>query len=148
LACVLYLAGVSIYLEGTLRNCYLSAEEIRELCLSFPETEEGFPFGRETLVFKAKGKIFLLMSLEAEQLQFNVKCEPQLALDYRERYPDVRPGYHMNKTHWNTVILSGRINRSLLVEMINHSYTLVSGKNTSKKRKKAVKKGGREAKKN
>jgi len=146
-AWVLYLAGLSLYLEGILRNCYLSAEEIRELCLSLPETEEGFPFGEETLVFKVRGKIFLLMSLDTAPLQFNVKCEPQLALDYRERNPDIQPGYHMNKTHWNTVIVNGSIGKSLLVEMINHSYCLVSGKNKSKTGKTPVKKGGGKVKK-
>jgi predicted DNA-binding protein (MmcQ/YjbR family) len=125
----------------------LSAEEIRELCLSLPETEEGFPFGEDTLVFKVRGKIFLLMSLDSEELRFNVKCEPQLALDYRERYPEVQPGYHMNKTHWNTVIVNGSLSRSLLVEMINHSYALVSGRNKRKTGNTPVKKGGGKAKK-
>ncbi len=125
----------------------MSAEEIRDLCLSLPETEEGFPFGLDTLVFKVKGKIFLLMSLDTETLRFNVKCEPRLALDYREHYPDVQPGYHMNKTHWNTVMVNGSLSRNLLIEMIKHSYTLVSGKNKSKTVKTAVKKGGGKAKK-
>jgi predicted DNA-binding protein (MmcQ/YjbR family) len=125
----------------------LSAEEIRELCLSLPETEEGFPFGVETLVFKVKGKIFLLMSLDTETLQFNVKCEPQRALDYREHHPDVQPGYHMNKTHWNTIRVNGSLSKTLLVEMINHSYALVSGKIKRKTSKTPVKKGGGKAKK-
>jgi len=144
---VLYLARLSLYLVCTLRNCYLSAEEIRNHCLSLQETEEGFPFGEETLVFKTRGKLFLLMSLDTETLQFNVKCNPQLAIEYRERYPAVQPGYHMNKVHWNTIIVDGSLNRALLLEMINHSYDLVAGKSGGKTTKKAVKKRGGKVKK-
>lgn len=91
--------------------------------------------------------MFLLMSLEAGELQFNVKCEPQLALEYRELYPEVQPGYHMNKTHWNTVRVGGNLGKSLLIKMINHSYELVSGKNKGKTGSSLVKKGGGKAKK-
>lgn len=125
----------------------MSIEEIRELCLSLPETEEGLPFGEETLVFKVKGKIFLLMSLDAEEVQFNVKCEPQLAIEYRERYPEVQPGYHMNKTHWNTVLVSENLGKSLITKMIKHSYDLVLVKNKRKTGSHPVKKGGGKAKK-
>lgn len=87
------------------------------------------------------------MSLEAGELQFNVKCEPQMALEYRERYPEVQPGYHMNKTHWNTVVVSENLGKNLLTQMINHSYDLVSGKNKPKTDNTPVKKGGGKAKK-
>lgn len=125
----------------------MSLEEIRNLCLSFPGTEEGLPFGPETLVFKVKGKIFLLLSLDADPIRFNVKCDPLLALEYREQFKEVLPGYHMNKTHWNTIIVNGTLSRSLLNEMIQHSFSLVSGNSSAKRRNGAVKKGGGKAKK-
>jgi len=87
------------------------------------------------------------MSLDSEILQFNVKCEPKLALEYRERYRSVQPGYHMNKTHWNTVVVDGSLRRELLLEMINHSFGLVGSKNAGKTIKKPVKKSQSKTKK-
>jgi len=104
-------------------------ESLRELALSFDDVTEGFPFGESVWVCKVKGKIFLLASLDEPVLQFNVKCEPDQAVLWREEYPDsVLPGYHMNKKHWNTVIVDGRVPRKLLEQMVRHSYDLVSGK--------------------
>jgi predicted DNA-binding protein (MmcQ/YjbR family) len=120
----------------------VNAEDIRNYCLSLENVEECFPFGLETLVFKIRGKLFLLLALDANPLQFNVKCEPVLALEYRERFAAVKPGYHMNKTHWNTVISDGSLKRSMLKDMINHSYQLVAEKNKSKSRKKPKKRQG------
>ena len=91
--------------------------------------------------------MFLLMGLDSETLQFNVKCEPQLALEYREQYHSVQPGYHMNKTHWNTVIVDGSLSRELLLAMINHSFEQVGGKNAGKTLKKPVKKSQSKTKK-
>jgi len=83
------------------------------------------PFGPQTLVFKVLGKAFLLTGLDSRPLQFNVKCDPEKAIELREQYSCVLPGYHMNKKHWNTVIVDGSVNRTLLNEWIDHSYELV-----------------------
>ncbi len=103
-------------------------EEIRAYCLSFSEVEESFPFGDDTLVFKTKGKIFLLLSLDTEELRFNVKCDPEEAIELREKYAAVLPGWHMNKKHWNTVIVNGELPWALVKQQISNSYRLVRGK--------------------
>ncbi|MBA3664371.1 MAG: MmcQ/YjbR family DNA-binding protein [Bacteroidetes bacterium] len=103
----------------------MTAEHIREYCLKKPGVEESFPFGNETLVFKVGGKMFLLMSLDATPLSFNVKCEPQKAIELRERYVNVMPGYHMNKTHWNTIKCSADMPKKILLDWIDDSYLLV-----------------------
>ena len=104
----------------------MDIEQIREYCLSKKEVTEGFPFGEETLVFKVKEKIFLLASLGQPSLQFNIKCDPEKAIELREQYPAIIPGYHMNKKHWNTIIVDGSIPRKLIQEMIDDSYLLVA----------------------
>ena len=111
----------------------MNIEEIREYALSKPDVEEGFPFGDTTLVFKTKGKIFLLLSLDTTPASFNVKCDPDKALELREAYDCIRPGYHMNKKHWNTVTVDGSLDKKLLREQIDHSYILVSGASKKKK---------------
>ncbi len=103
----------------------MNIETIREYCLSKPSVEEALPFGPETLVYKVGGKAFLLMGLDAEDLRFNVKCEPARALELREEHSCVLPGYHMNKKHWNTIIVDGSVSRKQLQEWIDHSYELV-----------------------
>lgn len=102
----------------------MDIEKIREYCLSKPETTESFPFGYDTLVFKVSGKMFALLQLEGI-ISINLKCNPELAIDLREQYTAVQPGYHMNKTHWNTIILDGSIPDKLLKEWIDHSYWLI-----------------------
>jgi predicted DNA-binding protein (MmcQ/YjbR family) len=102
----------------------LNLEELRDYCLQKPGTEEGLPFGDDTLVFKAGGKIFLLTGLK-DGNRFNVKCDPELAIELRERHPEVIPGYHMNKKLWNTVYMDGTLTRKQLHEMIDHSYNLI-----------------------
>lgn len=102
----------------------MDVEQIRDYCLEKPAVTEGFPFGEETLVFKVAGKIFLLFSLDRGS-QFNVKCDPELAVELREQHPEVQPGYHMNKTHWNTVFTNGGLTDKQLREMIDHSYELI-----------------------
>lgn len=104
----------------------MNVEEIRDFALSMEGVEEGFPFGKSTLVFKVKGKIFLLVSLYALPLQFNVKCQPEKAVEWREQYSSVVPGYHMNKKHWNTVIVDNSLRKDQLMEMIDDSYKLVA----------------------
>jgi predicted DNA-binding protein (MmcQ/YjbR family) len=103
-------------------------EAIREYCLSKPDTEETFPFGPDNIVFKIDNKMFLLLPLDSEDLRFNVKCDPDLALELREQYPCVLPGYHMNKKHWNTIVVDGSVPFKQIKEWIDHSYDLVKGK--------------------
>jgi predicted DNA-binding protein (MmcQ/YjbR family) len=102
----------------------MNTEELRDYCLQKPYTEEGMPFGDDTLVFKVGGKIFLLTSLDQAN-RFNVKCNPERAIELREQYSEVIPGYHMNKTNWNTVYMDGSLTRKQLLEMIDHSYNLI-----------------------
>ena len=107
----------------------MNIEEFREYCLSKPATTECFPFDENTLVFKVDNKIFVLITLTTTPLQFNVKCDPDKAIELREEFPEnVLPGYHMNKKHWNTIITSGRLSGKLIFEMIDHSYSLVAKK--------------------
>lgn len=102
----------------------MNIETLRDYCLSKSHVEETFPFGDQTLVFKVMGKIFLLAGLDQAD-RFNVKCDPERAVALREEYEEIQPGYHMNKTHWNTVYMGGRLNDSQLKEMIDHSYELI-----------------------
>jgi predicted DNA-binding protein (MmcQ/YjbR family) len=103
----------------------VSAEEIREYCLTKAGVTEGFPFDSETLVFKVGGKMFLLLSLESVPLSFNVKCHPQKAIELRDHYDFVQPGYHMNKAHWNTITCETRAPLKLLCEWIDDSHSLI-----------------------
>lgn len=102
----------------------MDMEQLREYCLKKRGVEESFPFGEEVLVFKVGGKIFLLANL-SEGATFNVKCDPDLAVELRERHEEVQPGYHMNKRHWNTVRMDGALKTKELREMIDHSYNIV-----------------------
>jgi predicted DNA-binding protein (MmcQ/YjbR family) len=99
--------------------------EFREYCLTKPKVTEGTPFGETVLVFKVAEKMFALVSLDEVPATANLKCDPDLALDLRDRYEQVRPGYHMNKKHWNTVEIEGGIPEPELHKMIDHSYDLV-----------------------
>jgi len=117
----------------------MNIESLREYCLSKPGVEETLPFGPTTLVYKARGKLFLLTGLDDEQLSFNVKCDPELAIELREQYPCVQPGYHMNKKHWNTIVVDGSVSIKQLKEWIDHSYDLVV-KNSPQKPKGTSKK--------
>ena len=104
----------------------MDLEHFREYCLAKPNVTEGTPFGPDVLVFKVSGKIFALTGLDDVPPRVNLKCDPERALDLRDRYEEVQPGYHMNKKHWNTVELVGRIPESELRGMIDHSYDLVA----------------------
>lgn len=103
----------------------MNIESLRAYCLSKAAVEETLPFGPDTLVFKVAGKVFLLTGLDSDPLSFNVKCDPDLAIELRERYDAVSPGYHMNKKHWNTITVDGSVSGKLLKEWIDHSYELV-----------------------
>ena len=110
----------------------MNIEEYREYCLSLPGTTEGFPFGEETLVMKVKGKVYTLASLDS--FTFNVKCDPEKAIELREKFAEVLPGYHMNKRHWNTIIPNGSAGDKLLKEWIYESYKLVVSNLPAKER--------------
>jgi len=112
----------------------MNIEEITEYCLNKKGVTEEFPFDEDTLVLKVMGKIFLLASLEKIPLQINLKCNPEEAVELREKYEAVIPGYHMNKQHWNTVIIDNSIPPKNILSWIDNSYNLiVSGLKKSKK---------------
>jgi predicted DNA-binding protein (MmcQ/YjbR family) len=107
----------------------MNIEQLRSYALSKSNAEESFPFGEDTLVFKVNNKIFLLASLDTQPVQFNVKCNPDEAIELREEFPDaVLPGYHMNKKHWNTIVVNGSVSNKQLQAFIDESYALVKGK--------------------
>jgi len=104
----------------------MNIEELREYILQKEGVTESFPFGESTLVFKVNNKNFLLFPMDSEYLQFNVKCDPEYAIELREEYPEnILPGFHMNKKHWNTVIANGSLTRKLLLQLVDDSYKLV-----------------------
>jgi predicted DNA-binding protein (MmcQ/YjbR family) len=105
----------------------MNIEEFREYCLSKTGVTEEFPFGETTLVFKVKGKMFALTNLEGDW-SINLKCKPERAIELREKFQAILPGYHMNKTHWNTVMMDGSLSEKLILELIDHSYQLVVDK--------------------
>jgi predicted DNA-binding protein (MmcQ/YjbR family) len=103
----------------------MDAAEFREYCLTKAGASEGTPFGPDVLVFKVGGKMFALAALDEVPTTVNLKCNPDLALDLRDRYEQIKPGYHMNKKHWNTIEIEGDIPAIELRRMIDHSYELV-----------------------
>ena len=111
----------------------MDLEIIREYCLKKKGVSEGFPFGDVTLVFKVMSKLFCLTNLEPP-IRINLKCEPEKALDLREKYEGVIPGYHMNKKHWNTIDINSNIDDDKILEWIDHSYELVASGLTKKEK--------------
>lgn len=105
----------------------MNIEEFREYCMLKPGVTEGFPFDETTLVFKVMGKMFALTNLDGDW-GLNLKCDPIRAIELREMYPAIQPGYHMSKTLWNTVKMDGSLNQQLILELIDHSYQLVVDK--------------------
>lgn len=105
----------------------MNVEELRDYCIAKKGVEESFPFDNETLVFKVMGKIFLLSGITSQPTQFNVKCDPEKAIELRAKYSCILPGYHMNKQHWNTVICDGSVHDKLIKEWIDDSYFLIVG---------------------
>src|SRR5690606_21355899 len=112
----------------------MDIETFREYCLSLPGTTESLPFGPEFLVFKVGSKMFALTDIDHFE-SINLKCDPERAIDLRARYPEVRPGYHMNKRHWNTIEISPRISDQQYLQWIRESYDLVWAKLPGKERK-------------
>ena len=105
----------------------MNIEELREYCISKPGVTEDFPFDEVTLVFKVMGKMFALTNLDGDW-SLALKCDPQRAIELREMYPAIQPGYHMSKVHWNTVMMDGSLSQKLILELIDHSYQLVVDK--------------------
>ena len=112
----------------------MNVEELREYCISMKGVEESMPFGPEALVLKVMGKVFLIASLNSTPFQFNVKCDPEKAIELREQYDCVIPGFHMNKKHWNTIILDDSVSDAFLKTWIVDSYNLVFTKLTKKQK--------------
>ncbi len=102
----------------------MNVETLRSYCISKNGVTESFPFDNDTLVFKVGEKVFLLTSL-SNPISFNAKCNPERSVLLREEYEDIMPGFHMNKTHWNTIYYNGNLPEKLLLELIDHSYELV-----------------------
>ncbi|MGZ8512270.1 MAG: MmcQ/YjbR family DNA-binding protein [Candidatus Limnocylindria bacterium] len=103
----------------------MDASELRAWCLQHGGAIEDFPFGLDTSVFKVAGKMFALSALDRAPLSVSVKCEPELAVELRRTYPAIRPGYHLNKRHWNTISLDGSLPDQLVRDLVEDSYDLV-----------------------
>src|ERR1700750_1208270 len=114
----------------------MNLEALREYCLGKAQAAESPPFGEDVLVFKVGSKIFALASLDEVPARVNLKCDPDRALELRDRYEEVQPGYHMSKKHWNTVIIEGSVPLPELHSMIDHSYELVVESLPKKEREK------------
>lgn len=113
----------------------MKLESIATFMLKFPETTEEEPFGPNVDVYKVAGKMFAIISPEESPPRVSLKCEPSLAIELREEYPAVTPGYHLNKTHWNTIELDGTVPDRELKKMISHSYEqVVAGLSTIRRR--------------
>ena len=115
----------------------MNIEEFREYCMAKPGVTEEFPFDEVTLVFKVAGKVFVLTNLDGDW-SLNLKCDPERAIELREQYPAIQPGYHMNKVHWNTVMMDGSLSQKLILELIDHSYQLVVSKLQGKLRQSLI----------
>ncbi len=105
----------------------MNIEQIREYCLAKKEVIECFPFDEDTLVFKVAGKMFALSALERGN-NIVLKCDPERAIQLREKYTEIQAAWHMNKTHWNQINLNGQVPDALIIELINHSYDLIVAK--------------------
>ena len=112
----------------------MNLELFRFYCLNKQRVTEEFPFGEDTLVFKVNGKIFAITDIGNFE-GINLKCDPEKAVQLREQFDAIQPGYHMNKKHWNTVTMDGSISDKLVKELIDHSYELVANKSSSSKRR-------------
>ena len=99
--------------------------DLRALCMGFAGAEETYPFGPETTVFKVRGKIFAIAGLEAQPPHVSLKCEPDLAAQLRNDHAAISPGYHLNKQHWNTVVVDGSVPEQLVRDMVEDSYDLI-----------------------
>jgi predicted DNA-binding protein (MmcQ/YjbR family) len=117
--CWAVVVGVGVYAGG------MTPDELRDACLAFAGVGEEFPFDEANSVFKVRGKIFAISRLAGVPLRVSLKCDPELAVQLRATFPAITPGYHLNKRHWNTVVLDGSVPEHLVREMIEDSYDLV-----------------------
>ena len=124
----------------------MNVESFRDYCLGKPAVTEGTPFGPDNIVFKVEGKMFALLALDEVPPASNLKCDPDKALELRDRYEQVQPGYHMNKKHWNTVVLDGVIPDREVSRMIDDSYDLAVQSLPKAKREKLAKQATARAK--
>ena len=106
---------------------FMNIEEFREYCVAKPGVTEEFPFDETTLVFKVMGKMFALTNLDGDW-SLALKCDPDRAIELRETYPAIQPGYHMSKIHWNIIMMDGSLSSKLILELVDHSYQLVVDK--------------------
>jgi len=113
--------------------------QVREYCLQKTASSESCPFGDDLLVFKVVNKMFAILSLTVPY-SINLKCDPDWAVTLRDSYTTIKPGYHMNKKHWNTIMLDGTLPAPFLQELIDHSYTLVVAKLKKADRERIVQK--------
>jgi predicted DNA-binding protein (MmcQ/YjbR family) len=113
------------HFEAASHHCRMTARELWDHCLAFAGAEETFPFGPQQSVFKVAGKIFALSRLEEDPLRVSLKCEPGLAQQLRQAHQAVLPGYHLNKRHWNTVIIDGSLPDAMIADMVEDSYDLI-----------------------
>ena len=112
----------------------MDIEALRACCLEKKGVSESFPFDDEVLVFKVLDKIFAAVNINRKPWAVNLKCDPEKAIAYREKHPEITPGFHMNKKHWNTVQFDGALRDTLIKHLVNHSYELVVSKMTKKNR--------------
>lgn len=108
----------------------MDKKTVEDYILEMPNAVREYPFGKEVAVYKVEDKMFALMSEVKDPVNLSLKCDPQLAQTLRERYETVLPGYHLNKKHWNTLVLSGQLSWEEVKDLIRHSYLLVSGRET------------------
>lgn len=104
----------------------MTHKKVEKFLLSLPKAELDFPFGENTAVYKVDGKMFALVTEKKEPVQISLKCDPVLAETLREKYETVMPGYHLNKKHWNTILLTGQLGWDEVKDLIRHSYGLVT----------------------
>jgi len=105
----------------------VSHKEVEEYLLSMPNAKLDYPFGEGVAVYKVNDKMFALVKEGSDPVRISLKCDPQLAKHLREKYESVMPGYHLNKKHWNTIVMSGQLEWEEVQDLIRHSYQLVSG---------------------
>lgn len=103
----------------------MTHKEVEDYLLSMPNARLDYPFGENTAVYKAKDKMFAIIQENKDPVQLSLKCDPQLAITLREKYETVMPGYHLNKKHWNTIVLTGQLSWDEIKDLIRHSYDLV-----------------------
>ena len=105
----------------------MTHKEVEEYLLSMPNARLDYPFGEGVAVYKVDDKMFALVAEKSEPVRLSLKCDPQLAVTLREKYESVMPGYHLNKKHWNTILLTGQLSWQEIQDLIRHSYNLVIG---------------------